>query len=554
MERYGESGIGEFDTYQQDAGSVKGIVSIRSWISAGILLLAFCLRFIWLDLKPAHFDEGVNGWFVDQMTRQGFYHYDPTNFHGPFHFYVLFLAQTLFGRSIVVLRMPIVLLSTGCVGMMLAFRRFFDQRICQIAAAAMAVSPAMVFYGRYAIHETWMLFFLLLTSWGAIGLWRHGRRQYLWTAALGATGLILTKETYVIHFVAFLLAVPCLLLYEKLVPSGEWPYSGPKFSAGDLVSVAIVCFGLILFFYTGGFLDWSALPGLWETFNTWVRTGVEHKSGHEKAWYYWLQLIGQYEWPAAVGIVGGLWMLFPRVPRPLRYLAIYGLGAFIAYSIVPYKTPWCIISLIWPFYFVFGFVVLRAAQLIDTWTIGVAAALVWLGSFGISWKLNFHDYTDETQPYVYVQTLNDINKLLDPLRKLTALNPVNHYLRGHIILEEEYPFTWLLNDFPRVDYPSVDELPETIDADFLLVDDSHVDKIEPLLRLEYYKTPLRVRGSSENSATLYLCRQTFAGLVPDSYPIFKPGNVSTPKEGTPKESPPKESASKEAASKATDSP
>src|ERR1041385_3805062 len=137
MERYGESDIGEFHTYQQHTGMVKAMISRNLWISAAILALAFVLRVAWLDLKPAHFDEGVNGWFVDQMTHQGFYHYDPTNFHGPFHFYVLFLAQTLFGRSIGVLRMPIVLVSTACVGLVLAFRRYIDERACQIAALAM---------------------------------------------------------------------------------------------------------------------------------------------------------------------------------------------------------------------------------------------------------------------------------------------------------------------------------------------------------------------------------------------------------------------------------
>ena len=261
-----------------------------------------------------------------------------------------------------------------------------------------------------------------------------------------------------------------------------------------------------------------------QTSCTWVKTGTERKSGHEKEWYYWLQLIGQYEWPAAIGAVGGLWLLLPRQSRVARYLAIYGLGAVITYSAVPYKTPWCVISLIWPFYFVFGLAALRAAEWLDRWTIGVGAGLICLGSFGISWKLNFHDYTDENQPYVYVQTLTDINELLDPLRKLTRQNPVNYQISGHIILEEQYPFTWLLGDFPRVDYPSTDDLPETLDADFLLVDTEHVDKIEPLLRLEYFKTPLRVRGSSENAATLYLSCQTFTGLVPPDYPIFKPGS------------------------------
>src|SRR3954471_22017558 len=133
----------------------------RVWISASILTLAPAIPVVALDLKPAHFDEGVNGWFVDQMTRQGFYHYDPTNFHGPLHFYALFVSQTLFGRNLWALRMPIVLVSTACVGLVLAFRRYLDERACQIAALAMAISPAMIFYGRYAIHETWMLFFLL---------------------------------------------------------------------------------------------------------------------------------------------------------------------------------------------------------------------------------------------------------------------------------------------------------------------------------------------------------------------------------------------------------
>src|ERR1700691_3216171 len=92
------------------------------WISAAILLLALALRVAWLGIKPPHFDEGVNGYFVDQITYRGFYHYDPTNFHGPLHFYALFISQTLFGRSIWALRLPIALVSLGCVGMTLAYR------------------------------------------------------------------------------------------------------------------------------------------------------------------------------------------------------------------------------------------------------------------------------------------------------------------------------------------------------------------------------------------------------------------------------------------------
>src|SRR5437773_9335993 len=57
------------------------------WAPWLILGLAIFLRFLLLGIKPPHFDEGINGWFVDQVVKTGFYKYDPTNYHGPLHFY-----------------------------------------------------------------------------------------------------------------------------------------------------------------------------------------------------------------------------------------------------------------------------------------------------------------------------------------------------------------------------------------------------------------------------------------------------------------------------------
>ena len=93
------------------------------WIDAVIVLLAFALRIAWIEMKPPHFDEGVNGWFVDQMTRTGYFHYDPGNFHGPLHFYALFVSLTLFGREVWALRLPVVIVSTLCVALWLSRHR-----------------------------------------------------------------------------------------------------------------------------------------------------------------------------------------------------------------------------------------------------------------------------------------------------------------------------------------------------------------------------------------------------------------------------------------------
>jgi uncharacterized protein (TIGR03663 family) len=535
------------------------------WINISIILFALILRLIWLGLKPAHFDEGVNGWFVDSMTRQGYYHYDPTNFHGPFHFYVLFLAQTLLGREIWVLRLPLALVSTGCVAMVLAYRCYFQTRVCQIAALAMAISPAMVFYGRYAIHESWLLFFLLLTVWGGAGLWRFGKRKHLWAAAMGLTGMILTKETYLIHVVALVLAVPCLLFYEKASHSTRFPFAGWKFGKIEVLKAALVSAALIVFFYTGAFLDWPSwkapasgprggLAGLYETFGAWIQTGVgkdasgnEHLTGHEKPWHYWLQLMAGVECekdaphpifrktiaselPALIGLLVSLALLWPRTNRLGRYLAVYGLGALIGYSLVPYKTPWCIIVLAWPFYFVFGLAVMRFAQKVDRWVAGGLTLVLFAFTLHATWQLNFHHFADEYEPYVYVQTREDINKLLDPLQALVKRDPRNRYITGHILVPEQHPFYWLLADYPKIEMSTVDPLPDPIDADILLVDDPLVDSVEEVLRFNYFKTPLKVRGKSAESATLYLRQSAFGVVFPGRTPEFEPGKPKAPEQ------------------------
>ena len=130
--------------------------------------------FFLLGIKPPHFDEGINGWFVDQVMQNGFYRYDPTNYHGPLHFYVLLFSESLFGRNVWALRLPVVLVSIGCVWLMLKFEPLVGRNVSRIAALAMAVSPGFVFYGRYAIHEVWLQLFSTMFILGLLGLWKSG--------------------------------------------------------------------------------------------------------------------------------------------------------------------------------------------------------------------------------------------------------------------------------------------------------------------------------------------------------------------------------------------
>src|SRR5205823_11898320 len=116
----------------------KAWLAETDWIPWAILGLAVFLRFFLLGIKPPHFDEGINGWFVDQVMHNGFYRYDSTNYHGPLHFYVLLLFESLFGRNLWALRLPVVLVSIACVWLELKFVPIAGRAASRLSALAMS--------------------------------------------------------------------------------------------------------------------------------------------------------------------------------------------------------------------------------------------------------------------------------------------------------------------------------------------------------------------------------------------------------------------------------
>ncbi len=585
------------------------------WIFWGIIAFGAVFRFFLLSMKPPHFDEGINGWFVDQMMKNGFYRYDPTNYHGPLHFYVLFLAQSIFGRHIFALRLPVVLVSLASIFLTLKFEPFVGRWVSRMAALAMAVSPAFIFYGRYSIHEVWLLFFSMLFVFGLLGLWKFGARGYLWCVGVGIAGMILTKETYIIHIGCALIAGVVLWISHQLK---EMPRVRPAPRQWDLIDLAIVTGTMIffiVFFYSGTFFNWPGVKGLYQTFAVWYQTGSKG-NGHEKPWPYWLELVLHYEWPILVGLfLCGACQFFRNYV--IRYLAIYGVGVFAAYSIIHYKTPWIIISIVWPLLFVFaagvvavkiprkafvivgmaavgfGFGVLvsyllqpdavRAAcswgiYLRETVTITLAAtstsavcgeigqrlfacalafsllgggmgfltesafkfsdammrgvqravaAIALVMSLGVAIQLNYFRYSTETEPYVYVQTFDDIFKLTKPVMRMVDSNPLYHRMVGHFIRTSTYPFPWLLGDFPNVGYYEQSNSPGKLDADFLVVQEDRVAEVEKKLHETYFTEPMTIRPYQDTSK-LYLNAKTFRKLYPRRQPDFVGAPLPTP--------------------------
>src|SRR3954465_4186821 len=239
--------------------NLKRRMEWADWTPWMILALGAFLRLFLLAIKPPHFDEGINGWFVDQMVKNGFYRYDPTNYHGPLHFYILFVAQSLLGRNLWAIRLPVVLASIFSIHLTMKFEPFVGRSVSRLAALAMAVSPGFVFYGRYSIHEVWLLLFSMLFILGLLGLWQRGSVNYLWCTGIGVAGMILTKETYIIHGGGAAVAGIVLWISHKITPLPQPRRVRQTWTYVDLAILAATGIALIIFFYSGTFLNW---PGL----------------------------------------------------------------------------------------------------------------------------------------------------------------------------------------------------------------------------------------------------------------------------------------------------
>src|SRR6266853_1136694 len=111
----------------------------------------------------------------------------------------------------------------------LKYDRVIPRPVARAAALAMALSPGFIFYGRYSIHEAWLLLFSMMFIFGLLGLWREGTLNYLWFTGIGITGMILTKETYIIHLGCTLIALPLAYISTLIIPAeGSKPASDRK--------------------------------------------------------------------------------------------------------------------------------------------------------------------------------------------------------------------------------------------------------------------------------------------------------------------------------------
>ncbi|HSB32714.1 MAG TPA: flippase activity-associated protein Agl23 [Candidatus Sulfobium mesophilum] len=501
---------------------MRGKDRLIGWL---ILLTSFILCFAGLSLKPPHPDEGGNGFFVNQIWENGFYIYDPQNYHGPLLFYLFQISEKIFGFGIGSFRLVTALFSTLSVWLILRSRDFWGRYTAFFAAAALALSPGMIFFGRSAIHESAFVFFQILLVTGFLRTKENAdRKGIIWSFA-GLLGCVLLKETFVILIFSLMLAWGWSDYSHRIVKQmdrkAEFPpaLSLKPADRSFLLKIFFVCVFVWLAFFTGFFHHLRGARDFFTALMPWLKTGVGG-SGHDKPFAYWLGLFGRYEWAALLGLFGAFAGLFGRSWK-MRFISAFGIVDLLVYSLISYKTPWCIITILWPFVVAAAlwieFIFTRRRDNTVYWLSWCAVAVIAGQSATSSVRLNFIHYTDPSEPYVYVQTKTDLKDIEDLIKIKITSAPDAQNMRVQINMNDAWPLPWLFSRFPNVGFGDFRKA-FAEKGDVIFAEVTHEDKDS---EGQYWGRVMALRDARA-PIVVYLKKSFFQGI---NLPGFGPSGV-----------------------------
>lgn len=485
-------------------------------IGWSIILVSFALCFTDLPLKPPHSDEGGNGFFVNQLWANGFYIYDPHNYHGPLLFYLLQISEKIFGFGIGSFRAVTALFSTLSVWLVLRNRDLLGRYTSFFAASALALSAGISFFGRSAIHESPFVFFQVLLVTGFLRTKEEPEKQGIIWSFAGLLGCILLKETFVILLFSLFFAwgwcglSPRVMKWMDLKAGPSPSLSLKDIDRALVLKTSFVCFFIWLALFTGFFHHRQGATDFFTALMPWLKTGVGG-SGHDKPFTYWLTLFGRYEWAAALGLVGTFIGLFGQSWK-MRFFSALATVNLLVYSLIPYKTPWCIITLLWPFVIVaglwIGFIFTQRRGKTVYWLSWCAIAVIVIQSATTSIKLNFIHYTDPSEPYVYVQTKKDLKEIEEIIKRKIASSPDSQNMTVQINLNNSWPLPWLFSRFPNTGFGDSSKA-FTEKADVIFAEATHDDKDTEGL---YFGRAIELRDA-RTPIIVYLKKTVFQGMA-----------------------------------------
>ena len=230
--------------------SLFGKITYRHILIAIILILTIITRLYNLDARVMSHDE-VNHVVpsFDLYSGRG-YHQDPIT-HGPLQFHLVALCYFLFGDNDFTSRLPHALFSIATVAFVLiAYRRYLGKAGSLAAGLFFAISPYMMFYGRYTRNEAICAFLSVATIYYLLRYLEDGKLSHLFGVVITLALNFTAKETAFIFTAQILIFL--LIIAIRDIFKMDWTEEKLRKetilynSAGVLLLVAALVLSIVL--------------------------------------------------------------------------------------------------------------------------------------------------------------------------------------------------------------------------------------------------------------------------------------------------------------------
>ncbi|CAN5590155.1 TIGR03663 family protein [soil metagenome] len=426
----------------------------------GIVLVAAILRFVKLGDRPMHHDESLDAWFSWRVERGETIPYDPV-YHGPLRFYLTAGTFRAFGEGEATARAVAALAGTATAALVGATRRWLGDVGSLAAAAMVAVSPSMLYFGRFGREDSLMAL-LELALMVVTMAWLHRPARWQPPVALAVLALAFaTKEsTFIVGAVmgsyVVLLAVADEVRARRRGRIGPTVLGSLREAGWRSWVVALMGFTFVFsLVFSAGFTHLAGIgDGAFEGIRYWLSQQPVNRGS--MPWPFYLLLLAGYEWPIVVLGLLGLGAAWRTRDRILGLVAWTALGNLVIYSWASERFPWLVIHPLLPMIVLAGFGADRlwARRRSDApwgatpYLAGAGLVLVVLATNAV--RVTYAEPNNPRQLLVAVQTGPAVPELRDRIDRIYAAAPAGVVPR--VVVDSSasasWPWAWYLRDRP----------------------------------------------------------------------------------------------------------
>lgn len=315
-----------------------------NYVIIATVLVAVFTRFYQLGDRMFHHDESIHAWMSWNLLtgNNGGYHFDPP-YHGPFLYHLEALVFSVFGINELTARILVATFGVLLVLLMLRFLpRFIGKWTTVLATIFVVVSPSIMYYSRFNIHDLYIIVFTFLMTVALFAFAETKKKMYLYLfAAVFALGLCTKLNTYLMTIIilsfAALFALVKVLTKQKIHIKAFFKANWKSLLISLSILLAIVVLlhiTTIAYYMKTEKLDF--LKALGKTTNNFIFGNFNHWSEMHKIqrikgpFHFYLPIIFMYE---PLIFMGYFVSLFYWLRNKTKFL-IYFIGLTAVFTIV----------------------------------------------------------------------------------------------------------------------------------------------------------------------------------------------------------------------------